>query len=101
MKTAIVEKGELGGRCLNEACIPAKAMLRAADVLSEVADGEQFGITTGDTSFDIAAAGKRRDKVIKTLTGGVGGLMKKNEVEVVEGQGALAGWRPGRGRRRA
>lgn len=91
MKTAIVEKAKLGGRCLNEACIPAKAMLRAADVLTEVAEGEEFGVTAGKPSFDIAVAGKRRDKVIKTLTGGVAGLMKKNKVDVLEGHGALAG----------
>ncbi len=91
MKTAVVERAILGGRCLNEACIPAKAMLRAADVLSEVKDGKDFGITTGETSFDIAVAGTRRDKVIKTMTSGVAGLMKKNEIEVVEGHGALTG----------
>ena len=74
MKTAVVERAApLGGRCLNEACIPAKAMLRAADVLSEVRDGAEFGITAGELSFDIAGAGKHRDKVVKTLTGGVGG----------------------------
>jgi dihydrolipoamide dehydrogenase len=91
LKTAIVEKGPLGGRCLNEACIPAKAMLRAADVLSEVEDGKQFGVITESVSFDIAAAAKRRDQVVKTLTGGVGGLMKKNKIDVIEGEGALAG----------
>jgi dihydrolipoamide dehydrogenase len=93
MKTAIVEKANLGGRCLNEACIPAKAMLRAADVLSEVEDGKEFGVTTGETSFDLSVAGKRRDKVVKTLTGGVGALMKKNKVDVVEGHAALTGGR--------
>jgi dihydrolipoamide dehydrogenase len=91
MKTAVVEKAKLGGRCLNEACIPAKAMLRSADVLSEVRDGEEFGVTASSPSFDIAVAGKRRDKVIKTMTGGVAGLMKKNEIEVVEGHGTLTG----------
>ncbi len=91
MKTAVVEKGELGGRCLNEACIPAKAMLRAADVLDEVGHGADFGVNVEGSSFDIAAAGKRRDKVIKTLTSGVGGLMKKNNIEVVEGAGSLSG----------
>jgi dihydrolipoamide dehydrogenase len=91
MKTAVIEKAKLGGRCLNEACIPAKAMLRSADVLSEVRDGEEFGVTASSPSFDIAVAGKRRDKVIKTMTGGVGGLMKKNEIEVIEGHGALTG----------
>jgi dihydrolipoamide dehydrogenase len=91
MKTAVVEKGNLGGRCLNEACIPAKAMLRAAEVLTEVAAGEEFGVTAGKPSFDIAVAGKRRDKVIKILTGGVAGLMKKNKVDVFEGHGRLGG----------
>ena len=93
MKTAIVESGELGGRCLNEACIPAKAMLRAADVLMEVENGKSFGITAKGVSFDIATAGKRRDQVIKTLTGGVGSLMKKNKIDVLEGHGAMTGHR--------
>src|SRR5439155_19603017 len=80
MKTAIVESKELGGRCLNEVCILVKAMLRVADVLVEVLDGKSFGVTAKDVSFDIATAGKRRDQVIKTLTGGVGFLMKKNQI---------------------
>jgi dihydrolipoamide dehydrogenase len=90
MKTAIVEKDErLGGRCLREACIPAKAMLRSADVLSEAREGEQFGVIADGIKFDIGAAAKRRDRVIKTLTSGVAGLMKKNSIEVVQGSGAL------------
>ena len=92
MKTAIVERDEtLGGRCLNEACIPAKAMLRAADVLSEVRDGAEFGIAANGLEFDIAGAAKHRDKVVKTLTGGVAGLMKKHKIDVLKGTGALAG----------
>ena len=89
MKTAIVEKDRIGGRCLNFACIPAKAVLRAADVMSEVQDGDQFGIKVGDVSVDFSGVAAHRDKVIKTLTGGVGGLMKKNKVEVIEGHAAL------------
>src|SRR6188768_1913905 len=78
MKTAVVERDDVvGGRCLNEACIPAKAMLRAAEVLTETRDGATFGVTTGDVSFDIAGAGVHRDKVVKTLTSGVAGLFKK------------------------
>jgi dihydrolipoamide dehydrogenase len=91
MKTAVVEKGAIGGRCLNIACIPAKAMLRAADVLGEIEDGKTFGITAKDVSFDMAGAGQQRDRVVKTLTGGVGSLFKKNKVEVLQGNGALAG----------
>ena len=47
MTTAVVEKGDIGGRCLNVACIPAKAVLRSADILSEVRDAGEFGITVG------------------------------------------------------
>jgi dihydrolipoamide dehydrogenase len=95
MKTGVVERAPtLGGRCLNEACIPAKAMLRAADVLSELRDGEEFGISSNGASFDIAGAARHRDKVVKTLTGGVAGLFKKHKIEVLEGHGKLAG--PGR-----
>jgi dihydrolipoamide dehydrogenase len=92
LKTAIAERAPtLGGRCLNEACIPAKAMLRAADVLSEVRDGAEFGIAAGDLSFEIGGAAKHRDKVVKTLTGGVAGLMKKHKIDVLQGTAALAG----------
>src|SRR5215217_4213698 len=89
MKTAVVEKGDIGGRCLNVACIPAKAVLRVADIVSEIDDASEFGITVPDRQIDFAAVGERRRKVIKTLTGGVSGLMKKNKVDVIEGVGSL------------
>src|SRR6266480_4926432 len=85
MKTAVVERDAIGGRCLNIACIPAKAMLRAADVLGEIEDGKTFGIAADNVSFDMAAAGQHRDRVVKTLTGGVAGLFKKHKIEVLEG----------------
>jgi dihydrolipoamide dehydrogenase len=91
MKTAVVEKDQVGGRCLNYACIPAKAVLRVADVLSEVRDADEFGIKVAEPEVDYAAVGARREKVIKTLTGGVSGLFKKNGIEVIEGEGSLAG----------
>jgi dihydrolipoamide dehydrogenase len=91
MKTAVVEREFVGGRCLNVACIPAKAMLRAADVLTELKDGAEFGVQAGDVSFDMRAAGKHRDKVVKTLTGGVAGLLKKHKIDLLEGTGKLAG----------
>jgi dihydrolipoamide dehydrogenase len=90
MKTAVVEKDDvIGGRCLNYACIPAKAVLRVADIVSEIDDASEFGITVPDRQIDFAAIGERRRKVIKTLTGGVGGLMKKNNIDVIEGVGSL------------
>jgi dihydrolipoamide dehydrogenase len=89
MKTAVVEKDVIGGRCLNYACIPAKAVLRVADIISEIDESSDFGITVPERSIDFAAVGERRRKVIKTLTGGVGGLMKKNKIDVIEGVGAV------------
>src|SRR5438270_9392902 len=89
MKTAVVEKGAIGGRCLNIACIPAKAVLRAADVASEVRHAGDFGIKVGEPEIDFAGVGAHRDKVIKTLTGGVSMLLKKNKVDVIEGEGSL------------
>ena len=89
MKTAVVESDRIGGRCLNYACIPAKAVLRVADVLGEVREAGAFGITVGEPSVDFAAVGERRAKVVKTLTGGVAGLMKKNAIDVIEGHGAV------------
>ena len=91
MKTAVVEKDEVGGRCLNYACIPAKAVLRVADVLSEIREADDFGIKVSEPEVDFAGVSARRQKVIKTLTGGVSGLFKKNGIELIEGEGALAG----------
>src|SRR2546423_7684203 len=89
MKTAVVEKDRVGGRCLNYACIPAKAVLRAADVMTEVEGGSALGITVEGVSVDFSGVGKHRDKVVKTLTSGVSGLFKKNKVELIEGHGGL------------
>jgi dihydrolipoamide dehydrogenase len=89
MKTAVVEKEFIGGRCLNIACIPAKAVLRAADVLSEVQDASEFGIKVNGFQVDFAGAAAHRDKVVKTLTSGVSMLLKKNKVDVIEGEAAL------------
>lgn len=89
MKTAVVEKDVIGGRCLNYACIPAKAVLRVADVASEIREAGDFGITVSEPEIDFSAVSARREKVVKTLTGGVAGLMKKNKIDVIEGFASL------------
>src|SRR4051812_10505896 len=89
LTTAVVEKDAVGGRCLNYACIPAKAVLRSADLLQEVRDAGEFGITVGKPTVDFAAVMVRRAKVVKTLTSGVAGLFKKNGIEVLDGEGSL------------
>jgi dihydrolipoamide dehydrogenase len=90
MKTAVIEKDEVGGRCLNYACIPAKAVLRSADLLAEVRDAGEFGLNVSGVEVDYAAIQARREKVISTLTGGVAGLFKKNGIELIEGEASLA-----------
>jgi dihydrolipoamide dehydrogenase len=92
MKTACIEKDQVvGGRCLNYACIPAKAVLRVADVLAEIREANEFGIEVNEPKIDFSAVGARREKVIKTLTGGVSGLFKKNGIELIEGEASLGG----------
>src|SRR5215212_1879206 len=89
MKTVVIEKDKVGGRCLNYACIPAKAVLRCADILSEIDDASEFGINVDGRSVDFGHVGERRQKVISTLVGGVSGLFKKNKIEVIEGHGSV------------
>src|SRR5919202_2345252 len=91
MRTAVVEKDTVGGRCLNVACIPAKAVLRVADILSEVDEAADFGIDVAGRTVDFSRVSERRKKVITTLTGGVAGLFKKNKIEYVEGEAGLTG----------
>ena len=88
-KTAVIEKDKIGGRCLNYACIPAKAVLRTADVLAEIREAGEFGISVGAPSVDFSAVMERRNRVVTTLTGGVAGLLKKNGVTVIDGSGTL------------
>jgi dihydrolipoamide dehydrogenase len=88
-KAAVVERDKLGGRCLNYACIPAKAVLRSADLLSEIREAGEYGLKVADVEVDFAGVMARREKVVETLTSGVGGLFKKNKIDVIEGDGAL------------
>ena len=91
MKTAVIESDRVGGRCLNYACIPAKAVLRVADVLAEIREAADYGIKVGAPEIDYAGITARRLKVVSTLTGGVAGLLKKNKIDLIEGKGALVG----------
>jgi dihydrolipoamide dehydrogenase len=93
-KTAVIESDKVGGRCLNYACIPAKAVLRSADLLSEVREAGDFGLKVSGVEVDFAAVQARREKVVATLVGGVGGLFKKNGIDLIEGSATLVG--PGR-----
>jgi dihydrolipoamide dehydrogenase len=91
MKTAVIEKDKVGGRCLNYACIPAKAVLRVADVVAEIREADDYGITVSEPTIDFSAVMARRDKIGSTLTSGVAGLFGKNKVDYIEGEGSLLG----------
>jgi dihydrolipoamide dehydrogenase len=89
-RTAVVEQDRVGGRCLNYACIPAKAVLRSADLLSEIREAGDYGLVVSGVEVDYPAVQARREKVVATLTGGVGGLFKKNGIDLIEGEASLA-----------
>jgi dihydrolipoamide dehydrogenase len=88
-KTAVIERDRVGGRCLNYACIPAKAVLRSADLLSEIRAAGEFGLNVSGVEVDFGAVQARREKVVSTLTSGVAGLFKKDGIELIEGSAAL------------
>jgi len=94
MKVAVVEREELGGICLNWGCIPTKALLRTAEVHHLIQNAEAFGLRVGEVVVDLEKVVARSRRVAKRLSAGVKQLMKKNEVQVIEGHGRLAG--PGR-----
>ena len=89
-KTVVIEKDKVGGRCLNYACIPAKAVLRSADLLTEIREAGDYGLNVSGVEVDYAAVQGRREKVVSTLVGGVGSLFKKNSIELIEGEASLA-----------
>ena len=92
LKTAIIEKDkELGGTCLNVGCIPSKALLTSSDHFSFAKkEAAKHGIVIENPRVDLPTMQKRKDRVVKTLTGGVRQLMKTNKVMVLEGMGTIA-----------
>jgi dihydrolipoamide dehydrogenase len=91
MKVAIVEREKLGGICLNWGCIPTKALLRTSEINHYLTHASAYGLTAEKVSFDLAKIVDRSRKVAGQLNMGVKGLMKKNKIAVVEGDGAIAG----------
>ncbi len=89
MKVAIVEREKLGGICLNWGCIPTKALLRTSEINHYLTHASTYGLTAEKVSFDLAAIVDRSRKVAGQLNAGVKGLMKKNKITVVEGEGSI------------
>ncbi|MQF83071.1 dihydrolipoyl dehydrogenase [SAR202 cluster bacterium AD-802-E10_MRT_200m] len=89
LKTAVVERSELGGVCLNWGCIPSKALLRNAEIVSLFRRASDFGISCDNVSFDFGSAIDRSREVVDRLTKGVGLLFRKNKIDHFTGEGAL------------
>ena len=89
LKTAIVERENLGGICLNWGCIPTKALLRSAEVFHQMKHAKDYGLSADNVTADLDAVVKRSRGVAKQLNQGIGHLMKKNKIDVHMGQGKL------------
>jgi len=91
LKTAIVEKGKLGGTCLHQGCIPSKALLRSAEVFSTAKNSEEFGVITGEVKVQFNKVQERKNRIVEQLHKGVQHLMKQGKIDVYQGMGRILG----------
>jgi dihydrolipoamide dehydrogenase len=89
LRTALVERDELGGICLNWGCIPSKALIFNAEVLDLVHRADEFGIAVQGVQADLARAVARSRRIVDRMVKGVAYLMRKNKIEVVRGEAEL------------
>jgi dihydrolipoamide dehydrogenase len=89
MKVAVVENDKLGGTCLHRGCVPTKALLKSASVLTLVNNAKEFGITAGDVKADFGQAVKRSGKIVNQHFKGTQFLFRKNGVDLIQGTGKL------------
>jgi len=89
LKTAIVEKENLGGVCLNWGCIPTKALLKSAQVFDYIKHAADYGINVQGAEHDFGAIVERSRGVASGMSGGIKFLMKKNKIDVIEGFGKV------------
>ena len=98
LKTACVERAELGGICLNWGCIPTKALLKSAEVLEYMHRAKEFGVIVEGARPDFPAIIKRSRDISDKISKGVGFLLKKNKIEHVPGTAKLTrregAWKP-------
>ena len=91
LKTLLFEKNNLGGVCLNEGCVPSKALLNSAKTYVHAKHANLYGVSVGDVSVDQEKVIARKRKVIKTLVSGVGAKMKANHVTVIKEEATIDG----------
>jgi dihydrolipoamide dehydrogenase len=90
-KVGLVERDKLGGICLNWGCIPSKALLKSAELYSKIKEGEEYGISVKELSYDFSKIIKRSRDIADRQSKGVEYLMKKNKIEVISGTARFTG----------
>lgn len=90
-KVAMIEKRNVGGVCLNEGCVPSKALLYSAKLKDGAEQGKKYGIICGEMKIDHTAVINRKDKVVKALTGGVSAALEELGVEWIREEGHIKG----------
>lgn len=91
LKTLLIEKRFVGGVCLNEGCVPSKALLYSAKIADNASHGDLYGVKAENVSIDHPAVIARKNKVVKTLVGGIRSRLKRFGVELVEAEAKIAG----------
>lgn len=91
LKTLLIEKRSVGGVCLNEGCVPSKALLYSAKIADNAKHGDKYGVIAQNVSINHEAVVQRKNKVVNTLVSGVKGKLKKNKVTLIEGVGTIEG----------
>jgi len=88
---ALVEKGKVGGTCLNRGCIPTKALAAGTEIIHTIRRGAEFGVIAGEVAVDFGRLMERKDQVVGRLVQGVEYLLKKNKIELISGTARLSG----------
>jgi len=89
LKAAVIEKDKPGGVCLNIGCIPSKALIHQAEIFSSIKELKEMGVSVDTTEFDYKRVFKKSRRVADTLSRGVNYLLKKNNVDLIEGEGKI------------
>lgn len=89
LKTAVIEKSDMGGTCLNWGCIPTKSLLHSAEVYESAKNTSEYGIKVKEVSYDYSKIAAKKDKVVKKLRGGVEYLVKNSGAEIIRGTGKI------------
>ena len=91
LNTLLIEKRFIGGVCLNEGCIPSKALLYSAKLYDYTKHGAKYGVIVEHSRFDHGLVIQRKNKVVKSLVAGIKSKLKSSQVTIVEGLGRIAG----------